>query len=132
MEGNIFSQTEEVCHEKIHAFTNREIVFTSTVVSEGTHGGVCCEFRKNYVVKYFDVDDNEADEFGMTPKRYFENETKAYKLLNNVKYVTSDGRELFIVPQCLEIGKNYMIFERYETSLYDMICHKRYDVLHLL
>lgn len=125
----MLSQTEDTCRMETPISPSREVVFTSIVASEGTHGGVCCDIHGDCVIKYFDVVDNEEDEFGMTPKRYFENEINAYKLLNNVKYTTPDGRDLFLTPQCLEIGENYMIFEKYETSLYNVLCEKRCDVL---
>lgn len=52
-----------------------------------------------------------------TSIKTFLNEKYAYEKLHNVTYETPDGRQLSITPQVYEVGKNYIIMEKYDTSL---------------
>lgn len=73
---------------------DQQIIFTTKFMSATNNDVV----DKHLHVKYFDIKDNDVDdvdEFGLTPKQYLNNETEAYKVLNNVKYTTSDGRKSY-------------------------------------
>jgi serine/threonine protein kinase len=73
-----------------------------------------------FIIKKFIVDDYDEDDGGQL-ELVFRAEIKAYQALCDVTYNTSNGKQMFLVPQCFEIGIDYMIFERYETSLFDYI-----------
>lgn len=76
---------------------------------------------KNTIRKEYDIFDQIPDEFGLTPRGYYENEKYFYQLLNNMTYTSQDGKSIRLTPRCLEIGYNYIIIEKYECAMVDHI-----------
>ena len=74
------------------------------------------KYAQNVFIKYFS--DDEYNDHTNTLDM-LDNEKNAYCLLNNVKYFSNDGRELFVTPQCFEIGLDYIVLEKYHASMYD-------------
>ena len=56
----------------------------------------------------------------MRLENYYTNERRAYEVLNGITYKSGDGKWVPVVPKCYEIGKNYIIIEKYECSMMDM------------
>lgn len=90
-----------------------QIRYTDTEIN--SYGIDLC-FDGNRVTKSYNLDITKIDRLGYTTSDYCYNEKKAYESLSNVTYLTNDGREMNIIPNVYEIGKNYIIMEKYQTS----------------
>jgi len=77
--------------------------------------------KKNVIYKMYDLHDKETDNFNRTPSDYYLVETHIQQQLSDVTYIAGDGREMRLIPKCLEIGKNYIIMEKYDTSMVEHI-----------
>jgi len=78
-------------------------------------------FNQNTVCKIYNLNHKEPDEFGMTQLMYYHTEKMMYETLNNVTYKTKSGRIMKITPNCLEIGNNYLVIERYAKTFSEEI-----------
>lgn len=76
---------------------------------------VCLD--NNQVIKTYNLIESKKDRLGYTPSDYYHNEKYAYECLKDVTYLTRDGRKMQIIPHIYEIGENYIVMEKYQTSL---------------
>jgi serine/threonine protein kinase len=84
-------------------------------------GFVQLSVRKNTICKMYDLYERDVDGFGKTPTDYYNNESYFYQQLNNMTYIAGNGQEMRLTPKCLEIGKNYILLEKYDTSMLNQI-----------
>jgi len=75
------------------------------------------KYVRNKVYKIFDFDSTEIDQFGLTPREYYDNEKRGYEFLYEQKYNATNGISYFLTPKCFSIGINYIVIEKYEMSL---------------
>jgi serine/threonine protein kinase len=78
-------------------------------------------FSKNQVCKVYNTKCHEIDCFEMTPTMYYQVERMMYEKLHNIFYKTKSGRKMKLIPNCLEIGNNYFIIEKYDKTLSEEI-----------
>ena len=114
--SRIFSSLKNLCHASSIRYTNKteKVMYRNEIFITDTT-----------VCKAFNMQLEQRDGFGKTPAEYYRIERETYEKLDDIYYYTNTGERMKLVPKCLEIGKNYILIEKYEYAMSEQIKRKK-------